>query len=153
MRRISWSALARDHQSRRRRSPAARVGRRDHLVGGSYALAGRGRGDHRPWLLHCAINPIAGFSLFSNLVLCLIAITLLVRRRWSSVSFLALVGCYLAFGFWRVHTTGTLWVYPITDPSLFWTALLFPACYWLVFTVAVFLGQKPPLWPAAGRPS
>ncbi len=89
-----------------------------------------------------AINPIAGFSLFSNLVLCLIAITLLVRRRWTSVSFLALVGCYLAFGFWRVHTTGTLWVYPITDPSLFWTALLFPACYWLVFTVAVFLGQK-----------
>lgn len=89
-----------------------------------------------------AINPLAGFSLFSNLVLSVIAIILLARRRWVSVSFLSLAGCYLAFAFWRVHATGSLGVSSIADPQIFWTAFLFPACYWAVFTVATFLGRS-----------
>ena len=88
-----------------------------------------------------AINPIAQFSLFSNLVLSVMAIALLVRRRWVSVSLVSMVGSYLAYAFWRLQSTGTLWIDPIADQPVFWTALLFPACYWLVFTIAVFLGR------------
>lgn len=87
-----------------------------------------------------AINPLAGFSLFSNLVLSAIAIVLLVKRRWLTVSFLALVGCYAAFGFWRLQN-GTLFDFTREGATTFWTAFLFPACYWLVFTVATFLGH------------
>lgn len=86
-----------------------------------------------------AINPVTGFSLFSNLVLSAVAITLLVRRQWVSVSFLSLIGCYGAFAFWRMHATGTLFVVDV-PASVFWTAFLFPACYWLVFTISTFLG-------------
>lgn len=88
-----------------------------------------------------AINPIAQFSLFSNLVLSVMAITLLLRRRWVSVSFVSMAGSYLAYAFWRFQSTGTFWTEPIPSSYVFWTALLFPACYWLVFTVAVFLGR------------
>lgn len=88
-----------------------------------------------------AINPVAGFSLFSNLVLSLVAITLLVRQRWTSVSFVSLAGCYLGFAFWRFHQTGTLLAVSVEDADVFRTALLFPACYWVVFTVATFLGR------------
>ncbi|MEO6055126.1 MAG: DUF2339 domain-containing protein [Chthoniobacterales bacterium] len=87
------------------------------------------------------INPIAGFSLFSNLVLSGIAITLLLRRRWVSVSFISLIGCYASFAFWRLQTTHSLFAIPV-HASLFWTAVLFPACYWVVFTAATFLGKS-----------
>ncbi len=56
-----------------------------------------------------AINQAAGFSLFSNLVLSVMAITLLLRRQWVSVSFLSLAGCYAAFAFWRFQTVGWNW--------------------------------------------
>lgn len=82
-----------------------------------------------------AINPIEGFSLFSNLVLSILAIILLLRRRWVSVSFLSLIGCYAAFGFWRMH------VGEFYAGTGFWTAFCFPVSYWLVFTVATFLGR------------
>ncbi len=88
-----------------------------------------------------AINPIAGFSLFSNLVLSGVAILLLVRRKWVVVPFVSLAGCFLGFAFWRYVNSGTL--LPIQAPTnpAFWTGVLFPACYWVVFTVATFVGK------------
>lgn len=91
-----------------------------------------------------AINPLTAFSLFSNLVLSVLAIILLVRRRWISVSLVSLAGCYLAYAFWRFRTTGTLLLVPAEDEREFLTAFLFPACYWLVFSVAAFLGRPFP---------
>lgn len=86
-----------------------------------------------------AINQAAGFSLFSNLVLSVMAITLLLRRQWVSVSFISLAGCYAAFAFWRFQIVG--WNWTSSDGGFFWSAILFPACYWVVFTLAGFLGR------------
>ncbi len=99
-----------------------------------------------------AINPIAGFSLFSNLVLSVIAIVLLVRRQWLSVSFLSMIGCYAAFGFWSYQQTGSLLPMGSVGGAVFWTALLFPACYWAVFTVATFVARSE-TFPAGARPA
>jgi uncharacterized membrane protein len=88
-----------------------------------------------------AINPVAGFSLFSNLLLSIVAVVLLVRQRWSSLSYVSLAGCYLAFAFWRFQQTGSLFAVNVEDAAVFRSALLFPACYWLVFTVAAFAAR------------
>jgi uncharacterized membrane protein len=89
-----------------------------------------------------AINPIEGFSLFSNLVLSVMAIILLLRRNWLSPSFLSLIGCYLAFAFWRLHALDSLFVVHAFNKQLFWTAFSFPASYWAVFTAATFLARS-----------
>lgn len=89
-----------------------------------------------------AINPIASFSLFSNLLLSSMAIILLLRRNWLSPSFLSLIGCYLAFSFWRLHALDSLFVVHVFDKHLFWTAFSFPFSYWVVFTAATFLGRS-----------
>ena len=94
-----------------------------------------------------AINPIGSFSLFSNLLLAIVAIVLLLRRRWTTVSFLGLAGSYLAFAFWRFHATGLIGALVVDDTGLFWTALLFPACYWVVFTTATMLDRGGALSP------
>ncbi len=88
-----------------------------------------------------AINPIAGFSLFSNLVLSAVAILLLIRRKWVVVPFVSLLGCFLGFAFWRFFNSGTLLPFLAPTDSAFWTGLLFPACYWVVFTVATLVGK------------
>jgi len=98
-----------------------------------------------------AINPIAGFSLFSNLILSVIAIVLLVRRQWWSVSFLSMIGCYAAFGFWSYQSTGLLLPIRMGVGEVFWTALLFPVCYWVVFTVATFVARSE-TFPIGARP-
>lgn len=97
------------------------------------------------------INPIAGFSLFSNLILSVIAIVLLVRRQWWSVSFLSMIGSYAAFGFWSYQNTGLLLPIRMGSGEVFWTALLFPACYWVVFTVATFVARSE-TFPTGTRP-
>lgn len=97
-----------------------------------------------------AINPVDGFSLFSNLLLSIVAVALLVRQRWSSLPCVGLAGCYLAFVFWRFQQAGGLFTVRIEDAAVFRTAILFPACYWVVFTVAAFLGRDR-RFPDAGR--
>ncbi len=88
-----------------------------------------------------AINPISHFSLFSNLLLAIVGVTLLLRHRWTTVTFLSLAGTYAAFAFWRLVNTGTIQPFHAPTESVFWTAIAFPACYWIVFTTAVVLGR------------
>ncbi len=88
-----------------------------------------------------AINPIAGFSLFSNLVLSGVAILLLVRRKWVVVPFVSLLGCFLGFAFWRFFHSGTLLPFQAPTELDFWMGILFPTCYWIVFSVATFVGK------------
>lgn len=84
-----------------------------------------------------AINAVGAFSLFSNLVISAVALALLVRHRWTGLSFLSLAGSYGAFAFWRFQQTSSL--LPTANPEIFWPAVLFPAAYWLVHTAATFV--------------
>jgi hypothetical protein len=99
-----------------------------------------------------AINADGTFSLFSNLVISAVAVVLLARRRWMSVTFLSLAGSYGSFAFWRLHNSGSLLPLIAPDAPAFWTAVLFPAAYWAVHTIAVTLRRMNGLAPEA-RPA
>ncbi|HEY5752446.1 MAG TPA: DUF2339 domain-containing protein [Chthoniobacterales bacterium] len=88
-----------------------------------------------------AINPLTSFSLISNVVLTVPAIYFLLRYRWVAISFAALIGTYLSFGFWRFYYTGKIWS-PLTQtPGDFWLGATFLVLYWVLFTVGVFLSR------------
>lgn len=93
-----------------------------------------------------AINPLGQFSLFSNLVVSLAGVALLIRHQWTATSFLTLVGSYVSFAFWRFHNAGSL---AVVSPEAFVPALLFPVAYWLVHTAAVLWNRTPTFEPAA----
>ncbi len=98
-----------------------------------------------------SINPLAGFSLISNLLLTVVASVLFLRRKWVSVSFLTLVGCYVSFAFWRFHATGSLGWIRVEPGWAFTNSFVFPAAYWLIFSVATFVAG-PRGFPRGGRP-
>ena len=88
-----------------------------------------------------AINPVAGFSLFSNLLLTALAVFFLARHRWTNISCAALVATYASFGYWRFYQTGN-WVIPSQlTPADFWSQSGFLFGYWTLFTIAVFLSR------------
>ena len=92
-----------------------------------------------------AINPIGTFSLFSNLLLTAVAVALLVRHRWTAISFASLAATYGSFGFWRFHALAATGE---SGGGEFGMALAFLAGYWLLFTAAVFLSHRDALPPA-----
>ncbi len=92
-----------------------------------------------------AINPIGTFALFSNLLLTVVAVILLVRHRWVAISFVSLAATYGTYGFWRLHAL----VATGAGGSEFGMALGFLAGYWLLFTVAVFVAKSDALPPFA----
>ena len=92
-----------------------------------------------------AINPIGSFSLFSNLLLTAVAVALLVRHRWTAISFVSLAATYGSFGFWRFHALAATGESGVGEFGL---ALAFLAGYWLLFTAAVFLSHRDALPPA-----
>ena len=92
-----------------------------------------------------AINPIGTFSLFSNLLLTAVAVVLLVRHRWTAISFASLAATYGSFGFWRFHALAATGESGVGE---FGMALAFLAGYWLLFTAAVFLSHREALPPA-----
>jgi len=79
-----------------------------------------------------AINPAAPFTLFSNVLLAALAAFLLIRHQWFGISWLALVGSYASFLYWRLQTG---------DSADFWSGHGFLAAYWLIFTLAVFVNR------------
>ena len=123
------------------------------LIGGALLLAcGAGLlafADRRRWELAAlitivlsyytaGINPIGEFTLYSNLLLTLAGIVLLVRRQWTTATWVTLAGTYGSYAFWHFyrHAGSGLraeepWVAGIT----------FLTCYWSFFTAAVFLAQ------------
>ncbi|HYV28842.1 MAG TPA: DUF2339 domain-containing protein, partial [Candidatus Eisenbacteria bacterium] len=87
------------------------------------------------------INPIELFTLYSNLLLTLVAVVFLVRHRWAAVSIVSLVATYFSYGFWRFYHTGQpVWQGTLL-PHDFWTGNLFLLGYWTLFTAAVFLSR------------
>lgn len=79
-----------------------------------------------------AINSIAGFTLFSSLLLTAVAVYFLVRHRWSGLTALSLVATYGSYAFWRYFQLAQS-----GSAGEFGTGLGFLAGYWILFTVAV----------------
>ncbi len=85
------------------------------------------------------ITRVGDFTLYSNLILTVVAVVFLIRNRWVSLSFAGLVTSYAGYAFWRfLHTDGWRWAKP-DEGLLFGAAFL--AAYWLVFTVATFTSR------------
>jgi uncharacterized membrane protein len=80
-----------------------------------------------------AINPSAGFTLFSNLLLAALAVFMLLRHRWYALSWLGLAGSYAAYLYWKVQNGG--FAGPAETPAAAIGCLF---AYWTLFTAAVF---------------
>jgi uncharacterized membrane protein len=89
-----------------------------------------------------SINPTGYFTLFSNAVLTVAAVFFLVRNRWAILSFVSLAGTYGGWAFWRFyHHGGDVWRSGSIALDEYWIGLGFLACYWIVFTAAVFVSR------------
>jgi uncharacterized membrane protein len=86
-----------------------------------------------------AITRIGSFTLYSNLVLAVAAVFFLVRNRWAALSFASLVATYAAYAFWRFFN-GIDWHWAAPEEEL-WHGAYFLACYWVIFTGAVFFSK------------
>lgn len=85
----------------------------------------------------CVVTPISGFLLFANLLLTGASVFFLIRNRWRTVALGALPVTYGAFAFWQYGVAGAP-----GGPAVGVTALGYLACYWLVFTLALFLARR-----------
>ncbi|MFM2082032.1 MAG: hypothetical protein RL380_723, partial [Verrucomicrobiota bacterium] len=82
------------------------------------------------------ITHVGTFTLYSNLLLTVVAVVFLVRHRWATLSVASLVGTYAGYAFWRFFQDGD-WRWATPGEGL-WFGAAFLASYWLIFTVAVF---------------
>ena len=87
----------------------------------------------------CIITRVGYFTLYSNLLLAVAAVSFLVRNRWAVLSFGSLVATYSAYGFWRFYN-GQTWQWASPEEGL-WSGTYFLIAYWVVFTAAVFLSR------------
>jgi len=85
------------------------------------------------------ITTVGGFTLYSNLILTLVAVIFLVRNRWAGLTVATLVGSYASYAFWRFFHHGE-WHWANPDEGL-WFGAYFLGAYWVMFTVAGFLSQ------------
>lgn len=83
------------------------------------------------------INPVGGFTLFSNVLLTASAVFFLVKNRWTRVTYLSVAATYASYAYWRFYVGGG------SAPMLgVWAQTAFLACYWLLFTAAAFLTDR-----------
>ncbi len=121
------------------------------LAGGILWFAERRRSETTAFLVvllsyyTSAINSIGAFTLFSNLLLTIVAVVFLVRHRWTRLSVLSLVATYGSYGFWRFHQL--VESHTVTG---FGMGPGFLLGYWIMFTVAAFLVERG-AWTAIGR--
>jgi len=99
-----------------------------------------------------AINPVAGWTMFSNLVLAVAAVWFLVRKKWFWISTLSLLLCYGSFAWWRIME-----VMPGAGRGIFsnlhlGSALGYLAAYWVLFGFAGWFAREEKFarWPRAG---
>lgn len=93
-----------------------------------------------------AMNPMAEFSLYGNFLLAAIAVVLLLRKGWHSLSLLSVLGTYGALLYWNIQTTGTLPGFDEMSVRGFVPAFGFPLVYWILFTASSLL---PSGWKSA----
>ena len=83
------------------------------------------------------INPVGGFTLFSNVLLTASAVFFLVKNRWTRITYLSVAATYASYAYWRFYVGGG------SAPMLgVWAQIAFLACYWLLFTAAAFLTDR-----------
>ena len=99
-----------------------------------------------------AINPVASFSLFSNLLLTALAVWFLIRHRWAQLSFLSITATYASFAYWRFYQTGEVFGAVHLGRADFWPQSLFLLSYWILFTTAVFVSRGTALSAAQRTP-
>lgn len=88
-----------------------------------------------------AVNEIASFTLFSNLLLTVAAVYLLRRHLWKVFPYASLLATFGSYGFWRYYYGYQSWIHPgqLSLPSdRFWVEGTFLLIYWLLFTWSVF---------------
>ncbi len=81
-----------------------------------------------------AVNEIAAFTLFSNLLLTLAAVYLLRRHLWQVFPYASLAATFGSYWFWRSFQPGVLGQH---EAGSFWLQAAFLAVYWLLFTWSV----------------
>ena len=103
-----------------------------------------------------AINEIASFTLFSNLVLTAGAVYLMRRHLWRIFPFASLLATFGSYGYWHFVYVHPVWRAFDLGPQVlaaggtFWLEGSFLLVYWALFTWAVFTtGDR--LLPAARR--
>ncbi|HEX5222782.1 MAG TPA: DUF2339 domain-containing protein, partial [Verrucomicrobiae bacterium] len=84
------------------------------------------------------ITPVTGFTLYSNVVLAVTTVFFLVRNRWAGLSWAGLIATYAAYAWWRVHRAVES---SVQLQEGLWLGASFLFCYWVIFTVAVFLSK------------
>ena len=90
------------------------------------------------------INPVGGFTLFSNVLLTAAAVFFLVKNRWTRITYLSVAATYASYAYWRFYVGGG------SAPMLgVWAQIAFLACYWLLFTAAAFLTDRQAMNAAA----
>ena len=95
-----------------------------------------------------AINPLTGFSLFSNLLLTAAAVFFIVRHRWVTLTFAALAASYFSYAYWQFFHGTELFVRTVLTRHDFWIGTFSAGGYWTLFTAAVFLCRDDRLFRA-----
>jgi hypothetical protein len=101
-----------------------------------------------------AINEIASFTLFSNLVLAAGAVYLIRRHLWRIFPFASLLATFGSYGYWHYFYLHPVWRVFGAAPEVlrpgggFWLEGGFLFVYWALFTWAVFTTGEPVLPPA-----
>ncbi len=85
-----------------------------------------------------AVNSLTYFTLFSNALLGIGAVVLMIRKRWMVVPFLALAATYWSYLYWRLAESWRFWeVSPAGEADL-GIRLAFLSVYWIIFTAGIF---------------
>ncbi len=140
---------------------------RDPIVGGALLLACAGA---FAWWAHrrrsqtfavlaillayytSVINEVGAFTLFSGLLLTATAVFFLVKHRWASVSWVALIGTYGSYAFWRWHQAEDPAQFGLRFAESWHMTVSFLTGYWLLFTAAGFLASAEALPPVRRMP-
>jgi hypothetical protein len=99
-----------------------------------------------------AINPLGLFSLYSSLLLTLAAVYFVLRHRWTKIGFLSLVGTYGSYAYWRFYGGNQTLSFAEPVAGHVWQGIIFLSCYWILFTVAVFLSRSTSFSPEKRTP-
>ena len=86
-----------------------------------------------------AVNQLTYFTLFSNALLGIAAVVLMIRKRWMVVPFLAMAATYWSYLYWRLAENWRFWEVSRPGDADLTVRLAFLSVYWMVFTAGIFL--------------
>jgi hypothetical protein len=90
-----------------------------------------------------AINPLDGFTMVADLLLAVTAVAFLLRNGWAALSYLSLLGTYLALLRRLIVDENGELVLDTSRTLHFWPHATYLFGAWLIFTAAVLLSTGP----------